>query len=109
MGKKLRFFSFVISLLTFLQASYLGEVYAQSVIVFGSETFIRSSEAPETFVRSFPLNLPLQNFTISVQNGEGRHGRVSSAVVFLNGVEILGPNNFNQQVDLITRSITLQA
>jgi murein DD-endopeptidase MepM/ murein hydrolase activator NlpD len=82
--------------------------YGQQTILFGPETFVRSTEAPETIVRSFPVNLPLQDFTIAVQNGEGRHGRVSSAVVRLNGVQLLGPEDFNQRVDLITQAVSLQ-
>lgn len=35
-------------------------------------------------------------------------GRVSSAVIELNGVQVVGPNEFNKQVDLITKPVSLQ-
>ena|SRR6266446_360279 len=75
--------------------------------VFGPEEYIRKTGAPETIIKSFSIQNPDGEFTLVVQNGEGKRGRVSSAVIELNGVQVVGPNAFNQQVDLITKPITL--
>ena len=47
-----------------------------------------------------------EGFVLKVKNGEDDStGRISSAVVSLNGVKILGPADFNQKVPLLERSI----
>ncbi len=82
--------------------------HGQQTIIFGSGTFTCGTGKPQRVVTNFSVNLPLQDFTISVQNEEGRHGRISSAVVELNGLPVVGPNDFNKQVDLITKPVSLQ-
>jgi len=109
MRRTMRLYLLTFSLYVFVGSLWIKAAYGQQVIIFGPETFTRSTGEPETFVRNFSLNLPLREFTISVQNGEGRHGRVSSAVVELNGTQVLGPEDFNQKVDLITKPVMLQA
>jgi len=84
MRQTLRLYLLILPILIVIGGACIDVAYGQQVIVFGPETFTRSTGEPETFVRNFSLNLPLQEFTISVQNGEGRHGRISSAVVELN-------------------------
>ncbi|HEV8342197.1 MAG TPA: hypothetical protein VGR30_07485 [Candidatus Binatia bacterium] len=81
--------------------------HKQQTIIFGPETFSRGAGEPQRVVKNFSLNSPLQDFTISVQSGEGRHGRASSAIVELNGTQVIGPNDFSKQVDLITKPASL--
>ena len=48
-----------------------------------------------------------EDFILKVQNGdEGGTNLVSSAIISLNGVKILGPSDFNQQVQVIDRAIS---
>lgn len=76
--------------------------------VFGPEVYTRGTEKPQKVTKSFSVQNINQKFTLNVQNGEGKWGRVSSAVVQLNGVQVVGPNEFNKQIDLITKSVSLQ-
>jgi hypothetical protein len=48
-----------------------------------------------------------EDFILKVQNGD-QHGtnQISSAVINLNGVKILGPSDFNQNVHLLERAIS---
>src|SRR6185436_9112996 len=48
-------------------------------------------------------------FTLRIDNGgsHGQFGRVSSAVVTLNGTVVVGPNDFNQQVAVIQKRVAL--
>ena len=70
--------------------------------------YVRDTGKPQNIVKSFSVQNLNGDFTISVQHGEGKWGKISSAVVKLNGVCVVGPNDFNKQVDLITKSIDLQ-
>jgi hypothetical protein len=96
-------------LLLVLLLSVLGADYAIAAApVFGPETYKRERAAPETTLKRFSVQNPGANFTLTVQNGEGKRGRVSSAVIRLNGVTVVGPNEFNKQIDLITKAVALQ-
>src|SRR6185312_2282201 len=50
-------------------------------------------------------------FTLRIDNGgsHGQYGRVSSAIIKLNGAIVVGPSDFNPQVAVITRRVVLQA
>lgn len=78
-------------------------------IVFGPKTYARTAGSPNIFVESFNVANTNSSFTLIVQNGDadGNH-RVSSGEVLLNGVEVVKQNDFNQQVDLIQKTVTLQ-
>jgi hypothetical protein len=94
--------------LTLILLSFPATLQAQvSTAAFGPETFARETTRPQTIVKTFPLQNLTGPFTISVQNGEGKRGRVSSATISLNGVLVVGPNEFNKQIDRIEKEINL--
>lgn len=108
MRQTLRLYLLILPFLIVIGGACIDVAYGQEAIVFGPQTFTRGTGKPRRVVKNFSVNLPLQDFTISVQNGEGRSGRVSSAIVELNGLPVVGPNDFNKQVDLITKPVSLQ-
>lgn len=79
--------------------------------LFGPRKFVRGKGAPFTEVERFSLPADVTGpFTLRVQNGEaGGANRVSSATVRLNGVEVFGQANFNQNVPALSRAVTLGA
>lgn len=94
------------------QTPVFGQKVSTSAInqtpVFGPEKYIRETATPQKITKSFSIENPNEEFTLVVQNGEGKRGRVSSAVIELNGVRVVGPNEFNKQADVITKSVILQ-
>jgi len=101
----------------FMAVMVLGipqHVFAQaaaSAPVFGPQTYTRTTGAPNEYTTTFtaptwivsPYNLHIVNGDASGKN------RVSSATIALNGVQIAGPSDFNQNVATIDRSVALQA
>jgi len=101
----------------FMAVMVLGipqHVFAQaaaSAPVFGPQTYTRTTGAPNEYnddvhcshVDRFTYNLHIVNGDASGKN------RVSSATIALNGVQIAGPSDFNQNVATIDRSVALQA
>jgi hypothetical protein len=81
---------------------------AAQIPVFGPEKYLRETENPVRISKTFSTQNPNAEFTLVVQNGEGKRGRVSSSVVELNGTLVVGPNAFNKQVDVITKTVSLQ-
>lgn len=81
--------------------------YGQTT-VFGPEFYSREKGKPQKIVKRFFVQYMDQEFTLNVQNGEGKWGRVSSAVIELNGVQVIGPNEFNKQVAMITKPVKLK-
>lgn len=75
--------------------------WAGSFVAFGPQTFTRSG-APVTETRSFSVRNPSAQYTLRVRNA-----RTASARVMLNGSQVLGPDAFNANVDLIEIPVTL--
>ena len=73
--------------------------------VFGPQTYERSNGAPQTFTATFercgtgPCRLIIVN-----GNADGTD-RVSSAMIALNGTQVVGPSEFNPKVDKIVKTI----
>jgi len=76
---------------------------AQEVIF--SRTYVRATGAPVTVTDNFSACDAAGQFVLVVENGPGGAGRISSATIAVNGLEIVHQSDFNQQVELIERSI----
>jgi hypothetical protein len=76
--------------------------------VFGPEKYSRETGKPRRLVERFSIPDPSGEFALVVRNGEGNRGKVSSAIVELNGLRVIGPNAFNKHADLITKPVTLK-
>lgn len=91
-----------------LSSGLLTLAYSQTTTVFGPEVYIRGTGDPQKIVKNFSVEFPTLQFTLTVQNGESKRGRVSSAIVEINGVPVVAESEFNKQVDLITKPVILQ-
>jgi hypothetical protein len=103
--------SAVITLFLFL-GLFVGTSSAVEVTRFGPKQYLRTGGAPDVYNDSF--SAPVGEARLVVKNGEqsGTHrvtDGVSSAYVRLNGVEIFGPNDFNQNVYHLEAFVNLAA
>ncbi|MCD4811316.1 putative Ig domain-containing protein [bacterium] len=75
-------------------------------MVFGPKQYHRTEGKPNVYTDSF-AGVPAEG-NIVVQNGDqaGNH-RISSAIIMVNGVQVFGPNDFNQQVGQLEALISL--
>jgi RHS repeat-associated protein len=80
-----------------------------TLIVFGPEDFLRSKGKPLRVKRSFSVADPSGPFTLCIDNGgaQDEYGRVDSAEVHLNGVEVASPSDFNEDVLEVIRPVTV--
>src|SRR5579864_62329 len=100
---KMRFLSFwpiSIVLLAFLG---VGSVPAAggTFTAFVPQNYVRGTGDPITVTNSFTILNPSAQYTLKAFNGGLQNDQtelVSSSVVTVNGVQVLGPNNFNQNV-----------
>jgi len=78
-------------------------------LAFGAKDYIRGRGAPVVVTDTFIAARPGTAFTLRIDNGgsHGQFGRVSSAVITLNGVVVVGPSDFNQQVAVIQKRVAL--
>src|ERR1051325_3603432 len=75
--------------------------------VFGPKRYIRSTGAPQTITEKFlHCGTPPCQIVIIDGNADGTK-RVSSASIFLNGVRIVGPSDFNKHLAKIVKPIVL--
>ncbi|MBI3812412.1 MAG: Ig-like domain-containing protein [Nitrospirae bacterium] len=88
---------------------------AQIRNVFGPQPFSRTTGATNVYTRSFKVPFYVTGpYTLHIQNGQANGtGRISSAIssgaVSINGAEIIHKSDFNQNVSIIDRTVTLTA
>src|SRR5947209_615244 len=85
---------------------------SDTFIAFGPEDFVRKPGPPVDVERRFTVQNPKsRTYTLHIDNGgsRGQFARVSSAVITLNGVKVVKPNDFNQTVAVIEKPITLRS
>ncbi len=68
------------------------------IVVFGPKTYTRSSGKPSPQTSAFTVPSSVSGpFTLTVVNGNGSGGdTVASGRISINGIQILGPSDFNQ-------------
>jgi len=83
--------------------------FAGTFVAFGPENFVRATGKPLPVTTHFTILNPNTAFTLRLDNGglHGTLGRVSSAVITLNGVEVARPSDFNQKVARIEKPVKL--
>ncbi len=83
----------------------------RSYLVYGPENFTRAAGHPLIETRTFPAAMPGTDYLIRIHTGgsEGQFGTASSAYVKLNDRFMAHASDFNQQVTLIERRVTLTA
>src|SRR5947199_1385041 len=102
--QKLCVFSFrniAIILLAFVGAATVSAV-GGTFTAFGPKTYVRDTGAPVTLSDSFSVLNPSTTYTLRVTNNG-----ISSGVISINGVQIVGPDDFNQNVSSIERPVSL--
>ncbi|MFP5261368.1 MAG: hypothetical protein ACLGJB_05615 [Blastocatellia bacterium] len=92
-------FAFIALLLAILPPT----ARAGTFIAYGPQRFTRDSGAPAPVTAGFTVLDPATAYTLRIDSAG-----VSSAAITLNGVEVVGPNDFNSTVTLITRPVTLR-
>ena len=77
-----------------------------ATVVFGPKQYHRTEGEPNIYTDSF-AGVPAEG-NLVVQNGDqAGNYRISSAIIMVNGVQVFGPNDFNQQVDQLEAPISL--
>ena len=97
--------------LTLLLAARGDAQVTANTPVFGPQTYTRTTGAPNQYTTTFTAPAwVVSPYNLHVVNGDANGNyRISSATISLNGVQILGPSDFNQNVATIDRSVTLQS
>jgi len=85
---------------------------AGTFTAFGPQNYTRGTGDPVTVTNTFNVLNPNTQYTLKVFNGglqDTPTELVSSGFVTVNGVQVVGPNNFNQNVTEVDVPVTLQA
>jgi len=88
--------------------SFDGQTYQLTKTLNYFGIFSRRTETPVVSTRGFDVQDLGDDFVLTIINGmpDGKD-RVSSAVIRLNGVVIVGPNDLNQEVGQIVREVSV--
>jgi len=98
----------VLVLFHVLTVSFPSPVWAADFFVF-QKTYVRESVAPNIFDDTFSVLNPQTTWTLRAVNGnleDDTIEKVSSSTLAINGEELLQPNQFNQNTNLIESPIT---
>jgi len=84
----------------------INSVFAVEITCF-DETFVRGDGAPVTEYVTFPGISG--SAVLKIENGaaDGVYEKVSSSIISINGVDIIGSDSFNQNLDYIEVPVTL--
>jgi len=85
-------------------------VFGIETLVFGPQQYVRTSGSPDHYIDNFRA-IPGEG-NIIVKNGKSDGEKriadsVSSAAVFINGVEVFGPNDFSKNIYLLNSTLEL--
>jgi RHS repeat-associated protein len=88
----------------------LARAAASVISAFGPKDYVRSTGQPETVTDTFTTSNPGAAL-LHITNGgaTGQYELVSSAVITLNGVIVVSPGEFSQQIGLIEKIVPLAA
>ena len=103
MSKKVLYF-FLTSIILFFSL----EVFAVEVTLFGPNQYVRGNGSPVTVTDSFPGMQGQAKMEIINGDNAGKN-RVSSATIVVNGLTVVTPDKFNQQVSSFEVPISVQA
>lgn len=82
--------------------------HAETFTVFGPSQFETGAGKPVAETLSFSSPLAGSACTLIIENGDAQgQNRVSTATVTLNGRQVAGPSDFNQQADRIEKVISV--
>ncbi|HEU5334335.1 MAG TPA: Ig-like domain-containing protein, partial [Terriglobales bacterium] len=91
-----------------LFCSLLGQAYGAGFKAYGPQVYVRSKDAPSVQSSRFTVRYPNTQYTLYVVNGAGGYVPVASAVVSINGVVVVGEQDFNEHPHVISRPVLLQ-
>lgn len=80
---------------------------AQMTPIFGPNQYIRAAGPPQTFTETFERCGTAECQIVVINGNADGTNRISSASISLNGVQIVGPRDFNQQVAMIVKPVAL--
>lgn len=80
-------------------------------LAFGPQAYVRTTGAPDQYTSTFAVPAWIVSpYDLHIVNGDANgNRRISSATITLNGVQVAGPSDLNQNVAAIDRSVTLQS
>lgn len=97
------------ALVSFLLICYcLPQLIYAETLNFGPEFYTRGRGKPQKVTKNFSVQNPDAEFTLNVQQGDGKKERVSSALIEINDVKVIGPEEFSKQTVTITRAVKLK-
>src|SRR5688572_12692321 len=103
-----RFTAFVAGLCALLAMS-AAHAQAPEQTLFGPQQYVRTTGVPNIYTDSFSVPVSAgAPFTLKITNGAvGGTNRISSGWVKVNGVQVVGPADFGQNVATIERTLKL--
>ena len=98
----------ILTTLFLIFVAFVNSSPAIEVPLLGPVQYIRSAGKPDVYTGTF-YGLTGEAKVIVHNGDENGNHRVSSALVFLNGQQVFGPHDFNQQVSILEATVNLDS
>src|SRR5262245_18343512 len=83
------------------------QVQAAPMFAFGPNEYLRDAGPPDTFTETFQHSGTFSCQFVVVNGKSDGTQRISSSSISLNGKQIVGPEDFNQQIGVIVKPVVL--
>ena len=98
---------YIISAVFLFLFGLTNTVLCSEVTVFGPKTYTRNTGNPDVYTDTFTISQTAGNYMLNVQNGQDGKNRVSSALIWVNDVQIFSTSDFSQKIKVLTKPIVL--
>ena len=97
---------FCLFAILFIFSATFSPAFATELTVFGPTQYMRTTGSPNVYTDTFSA-FPKEG-TLIIENGDedGKH-RVTSALIFINGVQMFAPDDFKQKIYLMEAPVIL--
>src|SRR5262245_2003293 len=79
-------------------------LFGGTFVGFGPVRYVRTSDKPAPETRTFSVLDPAASYSLRIDSS-----KISAAVITLNGVDIFTEKDFNANVTVLTKAVTLRA
>lgn len=78
-------------------------------LVFGPREILKIDAKPQREIINFEVADSTRRYWLQVINGKDGKNLMRNAIIYINGVQVAGPQDLNQSVEILQKNVALEA
>lgn len=78
-------------------------------LVFGPREILKIDAEPQREIINFEVADSTRRYWLQVINGKDGKNLMRNAIIYINGVQVAGPQDLNQSVEILQKNVALEA